>query len=197
MAAQVLFQNPKMERKQSKEKPMRKLIPICIAMALALALFGARYHVRAEGRYVAGSPIPGQKLPNLPSVENHKLTHTFVDIGAPGASDGSGFTAIDSPVKINCGDTAGCTIVVTSFAEPGGQSSSGNLWGICTSLDGKNGAGICTFQGVVPSDGTYVSGSFTNVLTVAKGTHTVQAELYLTDGALLAQYSNTYSQYAP
>jgi len=186
-----------MKRKQFKEKPMRKLIPICIAVTLAVALFGTHYHVRAQGRYVAGSPIPGQKLPNLPPAVNHKLTHTFVDVGAPSASDGSGFTAIDSPVSINCGNTAGCTIVVTSFAEPGGQTSTGNLWGICTNLDGSTGAGICTFQGAVPSDGTYVSGSFTNVLTVAHGTHTVQAELYLSSGAILAQYSNTYSQYAP
>jgi hypothetical protein len=176
---------------------MRKLIPICIAIALAVALFGTLYHVRAEERSVAGSPILGQRLPNLPPAVNHKLTHTYVDIGAPGASDGSGFTAIDSPVTINCGNTAGCTIVVTSFAEPGGQTSSGNAWGICTNLDGTTGAGICTYQGVLPSDGSYVSGSFTNVLTVAHGSHTVQAELFLSAGALLAQYSNTYSQYAP
>jgi len=87
--------------------------------------------------------------------------------------------------------------VVTSFAEPGGQSSSGDAWGICTNLDGVIGAGICTFQGVVPSDGSYISGSFTNVLSVAKGKHTVQAELYLSVGATLAQYSNTYSVYIP
>ena len=176
---------------------MRKLIPICIAIALAVALFGTLYHVRAEERSVAGSPILGQRLPNLPPAVNHKLTHTYVDIGAPGASDGSGFTAIDSPVTINCGNTAGCTIVVTSFAEPGGQTSSGNAWGICTSLDGTVGAGICTYQGVLPTDGSFVSGSFTNVLSVAKGTHTVQAELFLDATATLAQYSNTYSQYAP
>jgi len=176
---------------------MRKLIPICIAVALAIALFGTLYHVRAEEQHVVGSPILGQKPPNLPPAQNHKLTHTFVDIGAPDASDGAGFTAIDSPVTINCGNSAGCTIVVTSFAEPGGQTTSGNAWGICTNLDGTNGAGICTYQGVLPSDGSYVSGSFTNVLTVAHGSHTVQAELYLSAGALLAQYSNTYSQYAP
>ena len=176
---------------------MRKLIPICIAVALAIALFGARYHVRAEGRYVVGSPILGQRLPNLPPSQSHRLTHTYVDVGAPAASDGSGFTPIDSPVNITCGNTAGCTIVVTSFAEPGGQTSSGDQWGICTNLDGTVGAGICTYQGVVPSDGTFVSGSFTNVLTVSKGSHTVQAELFLINGATLAQYSNTYSQYAP
>ena len=176
---------------------MRKLIPICIAVALAIALLGTHYHVRAEERYVVGSPILGQRLPNLPPAVNHKLTHSYVDVGAPSASDGSGFTAIDSPVTINCGNSAGCTIVVTSFAEPGGQTSSGNAWGICTNLDGTIGAGICTFQGVLPSDGSFVSGSFTNVLSVAKGTHTVQAELFLDATATLAQYSNTYSQYAP
>jgi hypothetical protein len=176
---------------------MRKLIPICITVALAVALLGTRYHVRAEEQHVVGSPILGQRLPNVPPAVNHKLTHTFVDIGAPGASDSAGFTAIDSPVTISCGNTAGCTIVVTSFAEPGGQSSSGNAWGICTNLDGTIGAGICTFQGVLPSDGSFVSGSFTNVLSVAKGTHTVQAELFLDATATLAQYSNTYSQYAP
>jgi hypothetical protein len=176
---------------------MRKLIPICIAVALAVALLGTHYHVRAEERHVVGSPIMGQRLPNVPPAVNHKLTHTFADIGAPDVSDAAGFTAIDSPVTITCANTAGCTIVVTSFAEPGGQSASGDLWGICTSLDGTIGEGICTFQGALPSDDTFISGSFTNVLTVAKGTHTVQAELYLSSAAELAQYSNTYSQYAP
>jgi hypothetical protein len=175
---------------------MRKLIPTCVAVALAIALFGVQYHVRAEEQHVVGSPIQGQKSPNLPPAANHRLTHTFVDIGAPGAIDPSGFTPIDGPVTINCGNTAGCTIVVTSFAESGFQTSAGDRWGICTKLDGAFG-GICTFQGVLPSDGSFVSGSFTNVLTVAKGPHTVQAELYLDTTATLAQYSNTYSQYAP
>jgi hypothetical protein len=197
MAAQFLPKNPKWKGNSPKEQPMRKLIPICIAVALAIALLGTHYHVRAEEQHVVGSPILGQRLPNLPPAVNHKLTHTYVDIGAPDASDASGFTAIDSPVTINCGNTAGCTIVVTSFAEPGGQTSSGDAWGICTNLDGTIGAGICTFQGVVPSDGSFVSGSFTNVLPVTKGSHTVQAELFLDSGATLAQYSNTYSQYAP
>lgn len=176
---------------------MRKLITMCVAVALAIALFGVYYHVRAEGQYVVGSPIQGQRLPNLPPSQNHRLVKTYADIGQPGASDGSGFTAIDSPVTINCTNAKGCTIVVTSFAEPGGQSNSGDAWGICTSLDGTIGAGICTYQGVVPSDGSYISGSFTNVLSVAKGTHTVQAEVYLSIGATLAQYSNTYSLYVP
>ena len=176
---------------------MRKLITICVAVAVAIALFGVHYHVRAAGQYVVGRPIQGQSLPNLPPSQIHRLVRTYADIGAPSASDGSGFTAIDSPVKIYCGNAAGCTIVVTSFAEPGNQTSSGDRWGICTNLDGSNGAGICTFQGALPSDGSFVSGSFTNVLTVAHGTHTVQAELYLSSGAILAQYSNTYSQYAP
>jgi hypothetical protein len=176
---------------------MRKLITICVAVAVAIALLGVHYHVRAAGQYVVGRPIQGQRLPNLPPSQIHKLVRTYADIGAPSASDGSGFTAIDSPVNINCGNAAGCTIVVTSFAEPGGQTSSGDAWGICTNLDGTNGAGICTFQGVVPSDGSYISGSFTNVLPVAKGPHTVQAIVYLTIGATLAQYSNTYSVYLP
>ena len=176
---------------------MRKLITISVAVAFAVALFGVRYHVRAAEHYVAGSPIQGQRLRDVPATQNHRLVKTYADIAAPAASDGSGFTAIDSPVNINCTNAAGCTVVVTSFAEPGGQTSSGDQWGICTSLDGTIGAGICTYQGVLPTDGTYVSGSFTNVVPVTKGKHTVQAELYLTSGAALAQYSNTYSVYEP
>jgi hypothetical protein len=176
---------------------MRKLITICVAVAVAIALFGVHYHVRAAGQYVVARPIQGQRLPNLPPSQIHKLVRTYADIGAPSAGYGSGFTAIDSPVKINCGNVAGCTIVVTSFANSGGQSSSGNNWGICTNVDGVIGAGICTYQGTLPSDGSYVSGSFTNVLSVAQGRHTVQAELFLTSGATLEEYSNTYSVYLP
>jgi hypothetical protein len=176
---------------------MRKLITIAVGAAIAIGLFGVHHPVLAAGNDIVGRPILGDGPAKLPPTQNHKLIKTYVDVGAPGATDGSGFTAIDSPVTVNCGNAAGCTIVVTSFAEPGGQSSSGDAWGICTNLDGVIGAGICTFQGVVPSDGSYISGSFTNVLSVAKGKHTVQAELYLSVGATLAQYSNTYSVYIP
>jgi len=176
---------------------MRKLITISVGVAIAIGLFGVHHPVRAAGNDLVGRPILGDGPAKLPPTQNHKLIKTYVDVGAPDATDGSGFTAIDSPVTVNCGNAAGCTIVVTSFAEPGGQSSSGDSWGICTSLDGVIGAGICTFQGVVPSDGSYISGSFTNVLSVAKGKHTVQAEVYLSVGATLAQYSNTYDVYIP
>ena len=176
---------------------MRRLITICVAVTIAIALFGVLHHVRASEQSLVGRPIQGLRPPALPPNQKHTLVKTYVDVDAPGASDGSGFTAIDSPVTVNCGNTAGCTIVVTSFAEPGGQSTSGDAWGICTNLDGTIGAGICTYQGVVPSDGSFVSGSFTNVLSVAKGKHTVQAEIYLISGAILAQYSNTYNVYVP
>jgi hypothetical protein len=175
---------------------MRKLVTIAVAVAVVIVLLGAYHHLRAHVNESVGSPIKGLRVAAMTAIPAHCLSRTYIDQAMSDVTVGSGFQPIDPPVTIVCRSAAGCTIGAESWAEVGGETLTGNQWGICTQLDGSI-QGICTYQGYVPSDSSFVTGSFNNALPVAKGTHTVQAMLYTTSGAFLAQYNNTYHVYKP
>jgi hypothetical protein len=175
---------------------MKKLVTTAVAVAVVVALFGAYHHVRAQANERPGSPLKGPGSVSPPIVlTSHALLKTYIDQAAPGVTVGSGFTAIDSPVTIKCA-VAACTIGAENWVEVGDQFNSGDKWGVCTQVDGAF-PGICTFQGYVPADGTFVTGSLNNAVVVSLGTHTVQAFVYTDSGARLAQYNNTYHVYKP
>jgi hypothetical protein len=181
----------------AEEKFMKKLVTIAVAVAVVIPMLGAHY-LQAQSNGRPSAPFKGANSPLAPVVlTNHALSRTFFDQAAPDVSVGSGFAAIDSPVTITCGNTAGCTIEAESWADPGSNIVAGNEWGICTALDGVTGVGICTFQGTLPSDNTFVTGSLNNSFRITKGTHTVQAMIYTDSGVFLAQYHNTYHLYVP
>jgi hypothetical protein len=90
----------------------------------------------------------------------------------------------------------GCTIGAEHWLQVGGQSAAGNRWAICTNVDGSLQA-LCPFQGYVPSDGTYATGSFNLAVAVSLGTHTFQEVLYTDAGAEIGDYNNTYHRYKP
>jgi hypothetical protein len=56
---------------------------------------------------------------------------------------------------------------------------------------------LCPYQGYVPSDGTYATGSFNLAVSVTQGTHTVQEIVYTDAGATIGDYANTYHRYRP
>lgn len=177
---------------------MKKLVMVAVVVAVSIALFGTYHHVRAEANGRPGGPIklPGIAPPPV-TLTNHALSGTYIDQAMSDVTVGSSFQPIDSAVTITCSNTAGCTIGSESVVEVGGQTATGNRWGICSSLDGTIGAGICTYQGYIPSDGSFVTGAFNNAVAITKGTHTIQTYLYTDAGAFLAQYSNTYHRYKP
>jgi hypothetical protein len=174
---------------------MKKLVTIVFTVAVVIAFFGAYHHVRAAGNERPYSPLKG--APSAPVVlTSHTLLTTYIDQGQPDVEVGSGFVAIDNPVTIHCQSVSGCTIGAESWAEVGGLTTA-DEWAICTEVDGEF-AGICTFQGSLPTSGAFVTGSINNAVGVAVGTHTVQAFVYNTaSGAELAQYNNTYHLYRP
>ena len=53
----------------------------------------------------------------------------------------------------------------------------------------------CPFLGVIPSDGTYVAGSFAQNTSVSPGTHTVQTFVYTDNGANRSIYEIQYQVY--
>jgi hypothetical protein len=124
------------------------------------------------------------------------LTATYIDNGDLGTTVGSSFQPVDTPVTISCQNTAGCTIEAEHWLQVGGQSASGNKWAICTQVDGTL-LFLCPYQGYVPSDGTYATGSFNLAVSVTQGTHTVQEIVYTDAGATIGDYANTYHRYRP
>jgi hypothetical protein len=177
---------------------MKKLVTIAVTIAVFITVFGAYHHVKAQSSERPGSPLTGNRPASPPVVlANHTLLATYIDQGDRDVTLAAGFTAIDSPVTINCQSTAGCTIGAESWTQVGDQSSSGNQWAICTEVDGSI-AGICPFIGELPTDGTYQTLSLNNAIAVSVGTHTVQAFVYVIDaGPLLLRYNNTYHLYRP
>jgi len=176
---------------------MKKLVTIAVTVAVVVTLFGAYHHVKAQESGRSYSPFKGPGVPAPVVLASHTLLTTYIDQGSDDVSLGSGFTAIDNPVKINCQSAAGCTINAQTWAEVGAQTSSGNTWGICTQVDGVY-SGICVYVGELPTDGSYQTSSLGNAIAVTPGTHTVQAFVFVsTAGAFLAQYSNTYHLYRP
>jgi hypothetical protein len=177
---------------------MKKLVTIAVTVAVVITLFGAYYHVRAQAGARPYGSIKSQASTAPPAVlTSHTLITSYIDQGTPDTSLGSGFTAMDGPVTINCSNVAGCTVEAVSAAEVGANSGASNQWAICNQLDGSF-SGICTFQATLPTNGTYLTGTLNNSMSMAVGTHTVQSFAYTTGGgAILAQYSNTYHLYKP
>jgi hypothetical protein len=176
---------------------MKKLVTFAVSVAVVIALFGTYHHVRAQANERPSSPFQGSRsVSPLVALTSHALLKTYIDQSTSGPAAGAGFTALDSPVTIKCA-VASCTIGVESWAEVGGNFTSGNRWGLCTEVDGVF-AGICTFDGLLPADGSYVAGSLNNAVAISLGTHTVQAVVY-TDagGAVVGQDNNTYQLYKP
>jgi hypothetical protein len=175
---------------------MKKLIMIAVTVAVVIALFGAHHHVQAQAHERLSSPFKGPAGPPI-VLTSHTLITTYIDQGDANVTLSSGFTGIDNPVTFNCQSASGCTIGAESSTEVGGQTASGVDWGICTYVDGSL-QGNCVFEGPVPNNGTYVNGSFNNVVGVSVGTHTVQAAAYSSAaGVVLGQYNNTYRLYRP
>lgn len=116
---------------------------------------------------------------------------------APSASVAlvAGFNNIDTATSIKCANAAGCTIVSNATAQV--NPPAGVLWAVCTQLDGVYMNPGCPYQGHLPDAGTYVTGSAQFSGTVAKGTHLLQTQVYVSSPSVLGSYHVQYSVYKP
>jgi hypothetical protein len=175
---------------------MKKQITIAVTVAVVVALFGAYYHVRAQSNERPNSPLPWTGRVGPPVVlASHSLITTYLDQGSAFIS-GSGFQPVDAAVTVNCQSAAGCTIVAEHWLQFGGASTATNRYAICTQVDGTF-QGICPFQGYVPTDGSFVTGSIADVVAVSVGTHTVQEFAFTDATTTISEFSNTYHLYRP
>jgi hypothetical protein len=107
----------------------------------------------------------------------------------------------DSPLKFTC-PTGGCTVSVEVNAQVGGSTDASNSFAVCGLLDGNfmppPGNGGCPYVGETLVDGGFVVGTFVFTQNgVHAGNHTLQSQIFVNDGALLANYSVTYRLYTP
>jgi hypothetical protein len=173
---------------------MKKLLAITATVAIAITLFGASHHVRAQGSQRPYGP-PGAYLPaSAPAtIPSHTLITSYFDYGDSGAS-GSGYQAVDGAFNTNCTSVAGCTVELDSWVDVG--SSSGAELGICLFVDGVQ-APDCPYIAFLPSNGDFVTSSAGQTVAVGPGTHTLQTLIFTTSGATIAFYHNNYHLYRP
>ncbi len=144
-----------------------------------------------------GTPGPGASNPPPTGPVKHALYGTWMDSGYNSNSLVAGFNPIDS-TTVTCANAAGCTILLEIMAEAGFNSTAGNSWAIVGMVDGNfvdNGP----YQGILPTTGAYVTGNWRGSYAVAKGTHTVSFQLYVTEATLGASgtWQATYAVYKP
>jgi hypothetical protein len=130
----------------------------------------------------------------------HTALNSVIDHGEGGGTLGPVHTPIDI-TTIVCPSTAtkGCTVGFESMVQVGGNSASTkNPWAICHKVDDVFTKPTCPIQGILPSDGSYVTGTSLQNLTVGIGTHTVTTDVWLGYyGATLGTWQSVYVTYKP
>lgn len=128
---------------------------------------------------------------------NRKLASTSISWGNDVIVIGSGKMAIDSPLTFNC-PRGGCTLTADVHVQVGENTKTSNLLGICTDLDGSSMPPGCPNVLTIPTDESFVGGSFAFAQSgVTAGSHTIQGFVYTTFGATRAYYNITYRLYTP
>jgi hypothetical protein len=156
---------------------------------------------------LAAEPAKGQAGPehsvsrNLPPtvIFNRRLVSTSQSWECCGiVGIAAGFVALDAPLKFTCPAGGTCTVSAEQNVQVRGTTSA-NKWAICTQVDGAFIAEPnCPYLGVIPSDSSFLAGSFTqNVSAVAPGNHTLQTFVYTDNGGDRAVYNITYRLYRP
>jgi hypothetical protein len=90
-----------------------------------------------------------------------------------------------------------CTLELQAMVEAGGNKAAGNQWAISGQIEGKPDGFDAPFQGTLPTDASYVTGSFAWSVSLTKGTHTAQATVFVKDPAALADFHIAYQVSQP
>ena len=130
----------------------------------------------------------------------HTMLNSVIDYGQGGNLLGPVHNIIDTS-NIVCPSTAtkGCTVAFESMVQVGANTATTkNPWAICHQVDRSFAKPTCPVQGYLPSDGSYVTGTSLQNLTVCVGTHTVSTDVWLgSSGASLGVWQSNYVTYKP
>jgi len=170
-------------------------------LVLVASIGGAQAGNKTQGRQSASaaSPLAGKVAPGTPNpVSGAKtLRVTLVSQDNNLVAVGAGFQAVDAVTSINC-PAASCTFSAEQNLQVQ-NSIAGNRWAICTAVDGNfMNQPLCPYLGTLPSDSSYVGGSFSqSQIGVAGGVHTLQTYVYTDFGVNRSIYSIIYRIYTP
>ena len=186
---------------------MNRFVKVGLLMVLVLALFGTYRFVSAQERE-SGQPTSIKAPENIvheqpPPVlaTNHVVKETYINhaelsfgIFFPG-----GFFAIDSPTSISCPAPVGktCTVVSEMTVQAGFGSLSGDVFTLCTQVDGSFPSSGCPTGGPLNNSGWTMYTWTQTVSGVAKGTHTVQSFLDTINSGQTGDYHVNYVVYLP
>ena len=184
-------------------KYMRKYTVVLVAALALLGVASAMLNLppvlKASEPQAQPLAITDAQQPAAVSVK-HTALNSVIDYGQGGATLGPVHTTIDT-TNIVCPSTAtkGCTVGFESMVQVGGNTSSTkNPWAICHKVDDVFTKPTCPVQGSLPSDGSYVTGTSLQNLTVGIGTHTVNTDVWLGYyGATLGVWQSVYVTYKP
>lgn len=144
-----------------------------------------------------------KSAPPPTTIFNRKLQSTTIVQGVADANvAASTYTNIDSPLKFTC-PAGGCTVSVEVNAQMGGTTPADNLFAVCGfvgwhDMPPPGSDEGCPYVGETPVDEGYSVGTFVFTQSgVHAGSHTLQSQVYINDGAVLGNYSITYRLYTP
>jgi hypothetical protein len=184
---------------------MKSLVRIgIVSLAAAVVLFAAFHHMRAQGERspnaVNGPQASSESTPEFVTKTSvaHTLLTTYItqNLGfPPTAETGGSYLAIDGLTTFKC-PWPGCTLEIEQSVEVGGVSYADNPWSLSVVVDGSV-LGYSPEIGLVPSDGSYVTGNVNQSAPLTPGKHTVQSLVLSNDGLNLGSSHINYRVYVP
>jgi hypothetical protein len=177
-----------------KGEHMNRKLKVGFLAVLAIALFG---HYKLEGQQK-------DAVTDTSTATNRVVRGIYINSGLD-TNNGSfvspaEYFPVDSQLTVTCpsGASSTCSIQADMIVQNGNETFSSNTYSMCLIVDGKFAPNCGSTVGSTPSDGTYVQGSTSEIVTgLAEGMHTVQTKFFSADGAFMGYYNITYRVYKP
>ena len=159
----------------------------CTVLFLGLGTAQATKRTSASPVRVAAPSVH----PNV-GVGGMALAGTIVNYGnLNGQSIPAGISNVDTPVKLKCKNSLGCTYEGQMAVQ---QTDNTGAWATCLLIDGVTYA-ECQYQGTAVNNGLWVDVAVSGHIFLSHGVHTLQTQAYSTNGAAIAAYDCIYRVY--
>jgi hypothetical protein len=132
-----------------------------------------------------------QAQPALTTIRHKTLVSTSFQGDSARVALNAGFNDIGAPITVKC--THACTVVVQTMVQ---VEETDPYWAICPTIDSVDAIQGCNWQGIASSSGgAYVTGNGTYFWSLEPGTHTLQAQVYLSVSGASDNWGMTVAQY--
>jgi hypothetical protein len=169
-----------------------------VVIAVVLAASTATYAATHSAHPGAAGPLLKQhQVTHQITSGQEKLKNTVIASGFSGvALTPGGFTPLDAGETITCAGSSTCTIEADMSIQAQGTGSS-NAWAICLYVVDLSTYATCPYYGFLDSaffeNGTQIE----SISGLPAGSHTVQTQVFSSNGGTAYNYSLTYHAYKP